>query len=312
MKVHYSLENFYAKNPVVTIGMFDGVHVGHRTILQKLEQEKNRIDGESVLLTFWPHPQVFFHRTEGFKMLNTLEEKLEVLSQTGLDHCIILPFTKEFSELNPEEYITEILHIGIGAKKVIIGYDHRYGKRGAGDFHLLSSMSITLGFEVEEIPAFDIEHVNISSTKVRNALLEGNVSKAISYLSYPYFISGIVAKGKQIGRTIGFPTANVVPDSEYKLIPALGVYVAEVEHNNNLYKAVVSIGLNPTISPENSNPTIEAYVLDFSGDLYKEKLKIFFLERIRSEKKFANLQELKDAISQDIQYSRIFFENRIN
>jgi len=310
MKVHYSLENFSAVNPVVTIGMFDGVHVGHRTILATLEVEKKRIGGESVLLTFWPHPQVFFGRTEGFKMLSTLEEKLELLSQTGLDHCVILPFIQEFSQISPEDYIHTILYTGIGAKKVIIGYDHHYGQKGAGDFALMQKMGAELGFEVQEIPAFELKDVNVSSTKVRNALLEGDIARARLFLNSDYSIQGTVALGKQIGRTIGIPTANVVPDSEFKIIPGLGVYVAQVLYKDKLYNAVLSVGLNPTIDAANTHPTIEVHILDFSEDVYHQTLRVYFMARIRSEQKYPSLDALKAAINEDIRFARSFLEKK--
>ena len=310
MKVHYSLENFSAVNPVVTIGMFDGVHVGHRTILATLEVEKKRIGGESVLLTFWPHPQVFFGRTEGFKMLSTLEEKLELLSQTGLDHCVILPFIQEFSQISPEDYIHTILYTGIGAKKVIIGYDHHYGQKGAGDFALMQKMGAELGFEVQEIPAFELKDVNVSSTKVRNALLDGDIARARLFLNSDYSIQGTVALGKQIGRTIGIPTANVVPDSEFKIIPGLGVYVAQVLYKDKLYNAVLSVGLNPTIDAANTHPTIEVHILDFSEDVYHQTLRVYFKARIRSEQKYPSLEALKAAINEDIRFARSFLEKK--
>jgi riboflavin kinase/FMN adenylyltransferase len=307
MKVYHSLEHFSAKNPVVTIGMFDGVHAGHRSILTRLEDIKKRIDGESVLLTFWPHPQVFFGKTDGFKMLSTLNEKLELLAQTGLDNCIIFPFTHEFSQISPESYINDILHNGIGAKTVVIGYDHRYGKNGAGHYDLMQEFGKKLGFEVEEIPAFELEHVNVSSTKVRHALLEGDILKAKTFLTYNYSIQGNVALGKQIGRTIGIPTANIIPDSDFKIIPALGVYVARVLYNNKLHDAVLSVGLNPTIDPLNAIPTIEVHILDFNEDVYHKTLRVYFMDRIRDEKKYPSLEALKQGIADDILYARKFF-----
>lgn len=304
MNIHHSLEHFSANNPIVTIGMFDGVHVGHRALMQQLAHEKATLNGESVVLTFWPHPQVFFGKTQDFKMLSTLDEKLKLLTEIGIDHCIILPFTHEFSQLSAHDYITTILHKGIGAKKVIIGYDHRYGKQGQGDFALMKTMGAQLGFEVEEIPAFTLEHVNVSSTKVRHALQTGDVAKAQEFLSYTYSIAGTVQQGRHIGRTIGIPTANVLPDSEFKLIPALGVYVTRVLFNNSMYKSVASIGLNPTIDQNNTIPSIEVHLLDFDANLYEQTIRVFFVQRLRDEKKYDSLQELQKAIQEDITIAR--------
>ncbi len=306
MNIHHSLESFSAINPIVTIGMFDGVHVGHKTLLNQLNKEKELYNGETVVLTFWPHPQVFFGKTQDFKMLSTLDEKLRLLANIGVNHCIVLPFTHEFSQLSAQEYITNILYKGIHAKKVIIGYDHRYGKQGQGDFTLMQQMGNELGFEVEEIPAFTLEQVNISSTKIRNALTHGDVRKAHEYLSYPYSLAGTVQQGRQIGRTIGIPTANVKPESEFKIIPLLGVYATRVEYNNTLYNSVTSIGLNPTIDPTNTTPSIEVHILNFNEDLYNQTLRVFFVERLRDEKKYNSLEELKNAIAQDIQMAQLY------
>jgi len=308
MQIHHSLETFKAKNPVLTIGMFDGVHKGHKTILAQLEKEKKQLQGESVVLTFWPHPQVFFGRTDGFDMISTLEEKCYHLEQTGLDHCIILPFTKEFASLSPEDYILKILHQGIGVKKVFIGYDHKYGNKGAGDFALLKKTGAQLGFNVEEIKAYDVEDVHVSSTQVRKAILSGNMEQAKAYLGYNYSISGTVVKGKQIGRTIGIPTANLLPDSAYKILPPKGVYVGAVLCSGRVYKAAVSIGLNPTVNTENKILSIEAYILDFNEDIYGQEIKLYFLSRIRDEEKYNSLEELKQAINNDVAIVRSYKE----
>lgn len=304
MQIHSTLDTFSASKPIVTIGMFDGVHVGHRALLQQLSLHKIQSGGETVVLTFWPHPQVFFGKTQDFKMLSTLDEKLELLSEIGIDHCIVLPFTSEFSQLTAHEYITNILHRGIGAHKIVIGYDHRYGTKGQGDFALMQTMGKELGFDVEEIPAYTLEHVNVSSTKVRHALQEGNVRKAHEYLSYTYSIAGTVQQGRQIGRTIGIPTANVLPESEFKLVPALGVYATRVLFNNTLYNSVTSIGLNPTIDPHNTTPSIEVHILDFDQDIYNANLRVYFVERLRDEQRYNSLEELTHAIAGDIENAR--------
>lgn len=304
MKVHYTLDTFSAHKPVVTIGMFDGVHVGHQKVLEHVGNEAKKIQGESVVLTFWPHPQVFFGRKEHFSLLTTLEEKIALLQEFGIDHCIILPFDTDFSQLSAEEYISSILHKAIGAVKIIIGYDHRYGKHGKGDFTLMQTMGKLLGFEVAQIPAFDIDLVHISSTKIRDLLHEGNLPLAAQYLGYTYFIEGKVQPGKQIGRTIQVPTANIKPNFDLKTLPALGVYVAQVKLHHTIYNAVASVGKNPTIDEQNHTIHIEAHILDYSGDLYNEQITIYFIEKIRNEEKFPSLEALKSAIQNDIAVAR--------
>ena len=299
MRVYHSIEEFSAVNPVVTVGMFDGVHAGHRSILRQLEVSKHQFAGESVLITFWPHPRLFFGRMQGFSILSTIEEKLQLLSDSGLDVCLVLPFTNEFAQLCPEEYIQTILCKGVGAKKVIIGYDHKYGKDGRGSYGLMQQYGKQCGFAVEQIKAFTIDSQAISSTKIRNLLADGHIEEANAYLSYSYFVNGVVVPGSQIGRTIGFPTANVHIDSELKALPAPGVYAGYAECCGVKYKSVINIGTNPTVK-QCAPLSIEAHLIDFQGDLYKKNLKISFLKRLRDEQRFSSLDELKQAIEQDV------------
>lgn len=299
MKVFRSIADFSAKNPIVTIGMFDGVHAGHRAILQQLDKVKKQCDGESVLLTFWPHPRVFFGKTDGFSTLTTIDEKLQLLEQAGLDACVVLPFSKEFANLSPEAYIQTILINGLNARKIVIGYDHKYGRNGLGTFELMKQFGLANNFEVEEINAFSFNSDAVSSTKIRRFLTEGNIEKANQYLSYDYFIQGSIVHGSQIGRTIGFPTANIQVDSEYKTIPAHGVYAGYSIINDKKYKAVINIGNNPTIS-ENNKTSIEVHLIDFQRDLYNETLQVSFINRLRDEQKFESLDALKKAIQHDV------------
>jgi len=303
MRVYHSIEEFSAKNPIVTIGMFDGVHAGHRSILQKINEEKKTINGESVLLTFWPHPRIFFGKAEGLQLLTSVDEKLELLEQTGLDACIVLPFSKEFAQLTPTEYITNILHNGIKAKKVIVGYDHKYGNNGSGTFEFLQTMATKLHFEVEQIQAYSLDNENISSTKIRTAIAEGDIQKANSFLCYNYFITGTVIHGAEIGRTIGFPTANLQVNFPYKQIPKIGVYAALVTIDRKQYKAVVNIGNNPTIN-NNLPLSIEIHILDFCANVYEKELRVQFVQRIRGEQQFASLTELQSAIVKDIETAK--------
>lgn len=299
MRIYHSIEEFSAKNPVVTIGMFDGVHSGHREILRQLNVAKQNYGGESVLLTFWPHPRIYFGKTENFKMLTTLDEKMELLEQSGLDVCLILPFSSEMAQLTPEEYITKILCEGIHARKIVIGYDHKYGRNGAGTFELMQEYGHRFGYDVEQISAQSVESEIISSTKVRKRIEQGDVETGNSYLSYEYFLNGEVVPGSQIGRTIGFPTANVKINSEYKEIPAKGVYAGRVLYENTEYKAVINIGNNPTIR-QNLPLSVEVHLLDFQQDLYGKNIRVVFAKRLRDEQHFSSLEELQMAIEKDV------------
>ena len=303
MRIYHSIEEFSAKNPIVTIGMFDGVHAGHRTILRQMNDIKREYGGETVLLTFWPHPRMYFGKTDGFSLLTTIDEKMELLEQAGLDVCVILPFSSDFANLSPEDYISSILYKGIGAKKVVIGYDHRYGKNGAGTFDLMQDFGKKLGFEVEQISAYSVDLMAVSSTKIRNCLLQGNIETANSYLSYEYFLNGIVVAGHQFGRTIGFPTANLQLNTEYKVIPANGVYAAFAEIENQCYKAVVNIGTNPTVR-QTTCRTIEAYLIGIQKDLYNKNVRVRFVSRIRDEHQFETIQDLQTAISTDVETAK--------
>lgn len=303
MRIYHSIEEFSAHNPIVTIGMFDGVHAGHRAILRQMESLKQKHDGETVLLTFWPHPRIFFGKTDGFGLLTTIDEKMELLEHAGLDVCLILPFSHEFADLSPEAYITNILHDGMGAKKIVIGYDHKYGKSGSGTFDLMQNYGEKLGFSVEQITAFSVDSKTVSSTKVRNSISSGEIEKANQYLSYNYFLNGTVVSGRHVGRTMGFPTANLHINSEWKEIPANGVYAGYAEFENHCYKAVINIGTNPTVSQENTS-SIEAYLIDFQGDLYGKNLRLEFSKFIRNEQRFESLQDLQRAIANDVEEAR--------
>ena len=303
MRIYHSIEDFSAQNPIVTIGMFDGVHAGHRAILSQMESLRQKNGGETVLLTFWPHPRIFFGKTDGFGLLTTIDEKMELLEQAGLDVCLVLPFSQEFAELSPESYITEILHKGIGAKSVVIGYDHKYGKSGSGTFDLMQEYGKNLGFSVEQITAYSVDSKTVSSTKVRNFISSGEIENANQYLSYNYFLNGTVVSGRHVGRIMGFPTANLHINSEWKEIPANGVYAGYAEFENHRNKAVINIGTNPTVSQENKS-SIEAHVIDFQGDLYGKNLRLEFSKFIRNEQRFDSLHDLQCAIANDVREAK--------
>lgn len=312
MRIFEGLENVgQIKNPVLTIGTFDGVHLGHQKIIQQLLLEAKKIEGESVLLTFHPHPRmVLFPESHGLQLLQTQTEKLETLSENGLQNVIILPFSKEFSQMSALDFVREVLINAIGSKKIIIGYDHQFGNDRKGNIDFLRGLAAEYQFEVIEIPAEEINEVNVSSTKIRTALKEGEVDIANSFLNKPFELSGTVTKGEQIGRTIGFPTANLDLKDSTKLVPANGVYAVKVRVNNEekMYFGMMNIGYRPTVS-QAQKQSIEIYLFDFQGDLYDAHLKVSLYERIRKEEKFVNLATLKSQLSNDEAHIRSFFSS---
>lgn len=299
MKVYTNIEDFKdVKNPVVTAGTFDGVHVGHQKIISRLIESAKVIKGETVLLTFYPHPRmVLFPDDNELKLLTTQQEKIELLENYGVDHLIIYPFTKEFSRFSSVEFVRNILVNKIKTKRLIIGYNHHFGRNREGSFEHLFEYGSLYGFDVEEIPAQDIDNSEISSTKIRKALQTGDVKTAAIYLGHAYSFLGKVVEGNKNGRTIGFPTINLVTENKYKLIPADGVYAVKVKHDNTVYEGMMNIGNNPTIGGKGSS--MEVNVFDFKKDIYGENVTIYFVERLRDEIKFNSLEELKVQLSKD-------------
>lgn len=299
MKVYRSLSEFTRlEKAIVTTGTFDGVHYGHQKIINRLHELAKQYDGESVIITFFPHPRlVLFPEDNDLKLINTLDEKIELLEKSGIDHLLIIPFTKEFSRLSSLEFIQQILVDKIGTKKLVIGYDHHFGKNREGSFEHLKHYSTEYGFDVEEIPEQDINDVAVSSTKIRNAILEGNVTVANNYLGYKFNLRGIVKKGDQIGRTLGFPTANISLAESYKIIPADGIYAVNVFLNNQKLQGMLYIGDRPTVNGKSK--VIEVNIFDFSSDVYDQELKVEFLQYIRGDKHFNSLDELKIALAKD-------------
>lgn len=300
MIIHQGVENLSPlKNAVVTSGTFDGVHIGHQKILNQVVEAAKRENGESVVITFWPHPRLvlFPDHGDGLKLLNTFDEKAELISQQGIDHLIKIPFTKEFSNLSSEEFIRKILIEQIGTKHLVIGYDHKFGRNREGSFEHLQANASSYGFTVEEIPRQDLENVGISSTLIRESLLEGKVEISNHYLGHPYAIHGQVIHGNQLGREIGFPTANIQLGDPYKLIPADGVYAALAKVNNVRHQAMVNIGYRPTV--DGQMHTIEAHLFDFKEDIYSSSIEIEFIKMLRKEIKFNNLDELTTQLVKD-------------
>lgn len=294
LKVYTRIEDFKnVVNPVLTTGTFDGVHAGHRAIIARLKQIADREGGETVLLTFHPHPRmVLFPDDKQLRLLQSIEEKKEKLAEAGIDHLILLPFTHEFSRMTSLEYVRDLLVEGIGIHTAVVGYDHRFGRNREGDFTALEEFGEVFGFHVEEISAQLIENVSISSTKIRNALTIGDVSTANSFLGYNYSLKGCVIKGDGLGRTLGFPTANIDIADKHKLIPANGVYTVEVQLGNATFQGMMNIGFRPTVTSSNEQ-RIEVHLLNFNADLYDQELNVGILNRLRDEMKFNNIDELK-------------------
>lgn len=304
MKQYNSLETFTPlSKAIVTTGTFDGVHIGHQKILTRLCELAEQQGGETVLITFFPHPRlVLKQNSEDFKLLSTIEEKAQLLKQAGIQHFIILPFTPAFSQLSAMEYATQVYQY-IGSRYLVIGYDHRFGQARSGNIDFLRENSQLLGFEVEEIPRQDLEEVGVSSTKIRQALQEGQIHLANQYLGYHYSITGKVVMGDQLGRTLGYPTANLQLEEDYKLIPAGGIYAVQVILNNQTKKGVLYIGTRPTLAG-NLERRIETFIFDFEGDIYGQEMTIQLIERIRGDQQFPDLEALKAQMYQDEQQAR--------
>ena len=307
MNIYHSLDSFHKLDyAVVTSGTFDGVHVGHKKILSRLQEISDQSGGETVVLTFWPHPRmVVSEDSQSLQLLSTIDEKIELFSELGIQHLLIVPFTRSFSELSSEEFIQQILVDKIGTKKLVIGYDHRFGRNREGSFDFLKNNCATYGFEVEEIPRQDIEDMAISSSRIRKALVTGHIQEANELLGRPYTISGTIVKGKQLGRTIGFPTANLHAHESYKLIPQNGVYIINATYDGEVFKGILNIGVRPTV--DGTLRTIEAHLFDFDKEIYGEDLKLELLQYLRPEQKFDSLTALMQQINLDRERALIFF-----
>lgn len=331
MKVHTNLNNFNVHKPVVTIGTFDGIHKGHYEIISRLIKLTKKVHGESVVFTLWPHPRIVIEpNNTNLRLLNTLEEKIELLEKSGIEHLIIFPFTKEFSQLSSYDFIKEILVNQVGVKFLVFGYDHQFGRNREGKFNNLIEYANLFGFKIEKIDALNIAQINVSSTKIRNALVSGNIALANKYLGYDYFLKGIVGDGSKIGRSLGFPTANLIVQDRYKLIPADGVYAVEVRINNKyykglprkeerpqldkkkiqrgkLYRGILNIGIRPTIKDHSEDKSIEVHILDFNKNIYNKEITIIFKKKIRDEQKFDNIELLKKQLLSDKKEAINFF-----
>ena len=299
------------ENAVVTIGTFDGVHFGHQKIIRRLCELAKATGGESVILTFFPHPRLIIDpENQHLKMINTIDEKAKILAGLGVDHLIITPFTRDFSNLSPAEYIKQILVDTIGVKNLIVGYDHRFGKDRLGGMADLQKFAGLYDFAIEEIAEQDINDVAVSSTKIRTALLDGDVALASTYLGYYFSIHGRVIKGDKIGRTIGFPTANIFVEETYKLIPSDGIYAVTVELNGVSFKGMAYIGQRPTINGMTRN--IEVNIFEFNQEIYGQLITMNFLKFLRHDVKFTGLEALKDQLHADKLATLKYFEEEAN
>lgn len=305
MKKNINFTNYNNSNAtIVTIGTFDGVHIGHQKIIKRLVDIAHKKHLNSVVLTFFPHPRMVLQNNNDIKLLNTIEERETILSDLGLDYLVVKTFTKEFANLSAEEFVKNILVDKLNAKHIIIGYDHRFGKGRSANIDDLKSFGKQYDFEVEEISVQDIEDVSVSSTKIRNALNDGDILTANTYLGYGFYITGKVVKGKGLGRKIGFPTANIEIAEDYKLIPKNGVYVIKTSIENKLVYGMMNIGMNPTVN--GTKKTIEAHFFNFNNDIYNQTLKIEFVARLRDEQKFESVELLKKQLKLDEKNAKVF------
>jgi len=309
MRVYNGLNEFEPLEfAVVTSGTFDGVHIGHQKILERVNKIARANQGESVIITFWPHPRhVLFPDQQDLKLLTTFEEKIELIKEAGIDHLLKIPFTREFSELSSQEFIEEVLIKTINTKKLVIGYDHRFGKNREGSFEHLIKNAAEYGFEVEEIPKQEIDNVGVSSTKIRRALLDGKVEEANEYLGRDYSFSGIVVKGEKVGRQMGFPTANIEIMNPYKLIPNDGIYAVKIQSGSDSFSGMLYIGNRPTL--KGGTRSIEVNIFDFDSDIYGESLTIYLVKKIRDDAFYENLEELRLQLFEDKKIAREILES---
>ena len=298
LNIFHSINDFKStKKTIMTIGTFDGVHIGHREILERVTQKKMGDDAESLVLTFFPHPRMVLEERSTVKLLNTVSEKIDLLEKIGIENLVIHPFDAIFSNLTAHEFVKMVLVDQFNIKKIIIGHDHRFGKNRTANIVDLVTYGKQYGFEVEQISVQEIADVSVSSTKIRQALQVGNMALANEYLGYAYFLSGTIVKGKQLGRTIGFPTANLKIEENYKLIPLNGVYIVKSVINKEIVFGMMNIGHNPTVAGENLS--VEIHYFDFDADLYGIELSVSILQFLRAEQKFESVALLKEQLEKD-------------
>ena len=310
MKIHRDLNSFYAQNPVLTVGTFDGVHLGHRKIIARLIDLAKSSNGESVIFTFDPHPRKVVAPSESnLRLLTTLNEKIELFEQSGIDHLIIYPFTPEFAQLTYEQFVEQILVGQIHTKSLVVGYDHKFGKNRKGDFGFLKNCADRLGFQIEKLDVLLMNESNISSTRIREAIQVGNFETANAFLGYSFALHGTVVEGQKLGRLILFPTANIEASDPDKIIPGYGVYAVHVKVLNQTYHGMLNIGSRPTVNNNADHRSIEVHLFDFDSDIYGESIELIFFTKLRDEQKFGSLDALKEQLTKDKAATISFFQS---
>lgn len=310
MKIHRDLNFFDAKNPVLTIGTFDGVHLGHRKIINRLHDIAQSIGGESVIFTFDPHPRKVVAPSEtNLRLLTTLEEKIALFELSGIDHLIVFPFTPEFAQLSYAQFVEQILVGQIHTRHLVVGYDHKFGKNREGDFEFLQSCAEKFGFTVEKLDVLLMNESNVSSTKIREAIQHGDFDTANAYLGYPFTLNGTVVSGQQLGRQIEFPTANIEASDPDKIIPGYGVYAVKVRVLGKEFCGMLNIGNRPTVNQNADHRSIEVYILDFDSDIYGRPIEVRFFKKMRDEQKFASIDALKQQLFSDREATISYFRS---
>ncbi|TLX72134.1 bifunctional riboflavin kinase/FAD synthetase [Labilibacter sediminis] len=300
MKVYSSPDTYTGNNTVVTIGMFDGVHIGHQKLIDHVIEKAHELKGQSAILTFWPHPRLVLDKGgDDLQFITTLDEKTKIISQKGIEHLLLLPFSKELANMTAEEFIKEVLINKIGMTHLVVGYNHRFGKDRIHDFESYLTLSQKLGFSISKVEAVAVQDEVISSTAIRQSLNRGLIEKANRMLGYSFSIFGTVKGGQKLGRTLGYPTANITPNEHYKLIPSTGVYACWVDVMGRRYGGMMNLGIRPTVNKDKSATTIEVHILDFNQDIYSEEIEIIFVKKIRDEQKFKGLDALKEQLKKD-------------
>jgi riboflavin kinase / FMN adenylyltransferase len=302
MHIHRGYENINLERPVVTLGIFDGVHLGHRVLLDRLVSCAKEENGTSVVITFSPHPRlVLAKESTNLTFLTTMEEKIVLLEKANIDHLIIIEFSREFSMISACDFVNNVLVGKIGTKHLIIGYDHHFGRKGEGDFNTVKKCTDSIDFIVEQVQGFQADGGEVSSSAVREALIQGKLELAGKLLGYEYSVSGTVIEGRRLGRTLGFPTANIRPDDQHKLIPGNGVYAVEVNLEGAVYHGMLSIGSNPTVNSDSGFRSIEVHILNFEREIYGKSISVVFRKRLRDEIKFDSVKKLAEQMELDRQ-----------
>lgn len=299
VKIYKGYSDFKAVNPVVTIGMFDGVHRGHISLINRVVSAAHNLHGESVAVSFEPHPRIVLSGDRSLRFLTSLDEKISLLEKAGLDKLVIIPFTKEFSRLGACDFVKEVLLEGLGTLNLVVGFDHQFGHRGGGSATTVGECAAKYGFKMERVGPYIENDTPVSSSAIRDLIRSGDLVAANKLLGYDYFLKGSVVEGLRIGRAMGYPTANLKPDYEFKLIPDSGVYAVEVEFENNFYQAMLYIGTRPTLPESDGKVSIEAHLLNYDGNLYDKSICIHFRHRLRGDIKFENKDLLREQIDKD-------------